>query len=86
MRTCIGCRRCLPQLQLVRFVLGEGAELVASRVAIGRGAWLCPDQRCWDVAVKRRAFTRALRCAPRLPATYIEAVSKSGFRDTLCAD
>jgi hypothetical protein len=27
----------------------------------GRGAWLHPDQQCVQVAVKRRAFVRALR-------------------------
>ncbi|MEV0669689.1 YlxR family protein [Mycobacterium sp. NPDC050441] len=27
----------------------------------GRGAWLHPDQQCAQMAVKRRAFVRALR-------------------------
>ncbi len=27
----------------------------------GRGAWLHLDQRCLDAAIRRRAFTRALR-------------------------
>lgn len=27
----------------------------------GRGAWLHPDDRCLSAAVRRRAFTRALR-------------------------
>ena len=26
----------------------------------GRGAWLCDDSRCFDLAVKRRALGRAL--------------------------
>jgi predicted RNA-binding protein YlxR (DUF448 family) len=27
----------------------------------GRGAWLHPDERCLHVAIRRRAFARALR-------------------------
>jgi uncharacterized protein len=27
----------------------------------GRGAWLHPDQQCLGVAIRRRAFARALR-------------------------
>jgi uncharacterized protein len=27
----------------------------------GRGAWLHPDQQCLHVAIRRRAFARALR-------------------------
>jgi uncharacterized protein len=27
----------------------------------GRGAWLHPDQQCLRVAIRRRAFARALR-------------------------
>jgi len=40
----------------------EGGSLVIGRSAPGRGAWLCrnsPD--CFDVAMKRQAFERALR-------------------------
>ncbi|WP_308205183.1 YlxR family protein [Mycolicibacterium frederiksbergense] len=43
----------------------------------GRGAWLHPDQECVQVAVRRRAFVRALRLAG-LPDTsgVIEYVEK----------
>ena len=35
--------------------------LDVDRTAHGRGAWLCPDLRCVDLAVRRKAFGRALR-------------------------
>jgi predicted RNA-binding protein YlxR (DUF448 family) len=35
--------------------------LVVSRHGSGRGAWLCPRPECFDQAVRRRAFGRALR-------------------------
>jgi predicted RNA-binding protein YlxR (DUF448 family) len=47
---------------MVRVVrLGDGT-LASGRTLPGRGAWLCRDSAsCVDLAVKRRAFERALR-------------------------
>ena len=43
----------------------------------GRGAWLHPDQRCLDLAVRRRAFGRALRHTGPLGTEVVElAVSR----------
>ncbi len=37
-------------------------DLIVSRTAPGRGAWLCSDRvECLDVAIKRKAFGRALK-------------------------
>jgi predicted RNA-binding protein YlxR (DUF448 family) len=44
----------------VRFAAEDGV-LVASRTAHGRGAWTCRNAACFDRAVARRAFARALR-------------------------
>lgn len=62
-RTCIACRRTDPKRALVRLV--RDAE---GRVAIdttgkraGRGAYLCHDPACWEVALRRRGLERALR-------------------------
>lgn len=60
-RTCVGCRERLEQAELVRIratpnglALGRGP---------GRGAYVCPDQACLEVALARRAIARALRIA-----------------------
>lgn len=47
---------------MVRVVrLGDGS-LTPGRTLPGRGAWLCRNSTtCVDLAVKRRAFERALR-------------------------
>ena len=29
---------------------------------LGRGAYLCPDLGCWDVALEQRKLGRALKC------------------------
>jgi len=47
-RTCIGCLTRKPQRELIR--LGEG-----------RGAYLCPNLECFEKAMKKKAFARALR-------------------------
>ncbi|CAA9341903.1 MAG: COG2740: Predicted nucleic-acid-binding protein implicated in transcription termination [uncultured Nocardioidaceae bacterium] len=65
-RTCIGCRERADPSDLVRLVAtGDGtAHMVVpdpDRSAPGRGAHLHPTGRCLDLAVRRRAFTRALR-------------------------
>ena len=47
---------------LVRVVRLEGGALAVGRGRPGRGAWLCRDSpACIDLALRRRAFERALR-------------------------
>ncbi|MGI9126516.1 MAG: YlxR family protein [Mycobacterium sp.] len=66
-RTCIGCRKRELAVELLRVVavsMGNGQCAVAVDTAgslPGRGAWLHPDDRCLSAAIRRRAFTRALR-------------------------
>jgi Predicted nucleic-acid-binding protein implicated in transcription termination len=49
----------------------------------GRGAWLHPDQRCVELAERRRAFTRALRVpGPVDPAAVCEYVAHAGLGTT----
>jgi uncharacterized protein len=48
------------------------------RRAAGRGAWVHPDPGCVDLAVRRRAFARALRVSgPVDPAAVRVAVDPS---------
>ncbi|HEV7418750.1 MAG TPA: DUF448 domain-containing protein [Mycobacterium sp.] len=48
----------------------------------GRGAWLHPDQQCLRVAIRRRAFARALRItgSPDTSAVveHFDGVSQNG--------
>ncbi len=66
-RTCIGCRERVLAVELLRLVAvssgsGQSAVTVDSAQSLpGRGAWLHPDERCLEAAIRRRAFTRALR-------------------------
>jgi predicted RNA-binding protein YlxR (DUF448 family) len=66
-RTCIGCRKKGSRSELLRLVAegsGSAAVLVDERRRMpGRGAWLHPSESCLALAVKRRAFGRALNGA-----------------------
>ena len=60
MRTCAGCGRIAPQLELVRFAAVDGS-LAAGRTLPGRGAYTCRRLACFERAAARRAFSRVLR-------------------------
>jgi hypothetical protein len=61
-RTCIGCRRKAAPAGLVRVARRADGMLAVGRSEPGRGAWLCAGSvACFDAAVRRRAFGRALR-------------------------
>ncbi len=67
MRTCVGCRKRELAVELLRVVAvptGNGQYAVTVDAASslpGRGAWLHPVQHCVQQAIRRRAFTKALR-------------------------
>jgi predicted RNA-binding protein YlxR (DUF448 family) len=61
-RTCIGCRERAAKQDLLRVVAIGGACVPDLRGTLpGRGAYVHPDTACLDLAVRRRAFSRAFR-------------------------
>ena len=67
-RTCVGCRKRELAVELLRVVAvdGNGEYAVTvdpARKLPGRGAWLHPVPQCVHQAIRRRAFTKALRIA-----------------------
>ncbi|MCQ9185390.1 YlxR family protein [Streptomyces sp. IBSBF 2953] len=61
-RTCVGCRKRAAKTELLRIVAIKDACVPDPRGTLpGRGAYLHPAPFCLDQAVRRRAFTRALR-------------------------
>ncbi|PKH44166.1 DUF448 domain-containing protein [Nocardioides alpinus] len=77
-RTCVGCRARATVSELLRVVAGSDAEGRPALVpdpdhrAPGRGAHLHPTQECWQLAVRRRAFSRALRSGVPLAGAPVE--------------
>ena len=68
-RTCVGCRKRELAVELLRVVAvptGNGEYAVTVDIGSsmpGRGAWLHPVPQCAQQAIRRRAFTKALRIA-----------------------
>jgi len=84
-RTCIGCRERAAKSELLRVTAGSDADgrpvVVPDPAATrpGRGAHLHPTPACYDLAVRRRAFGRALRVATALDsaalASYVASLA-----------
>ena len=85
-RTCIGCRQRVTAAELFRVVVAQGPGGASDRsgpvAAVvpdlhgrmpGRGAWLHPDPACVELAVRRRAFGRALRVSAPLDPAPVSA-------------
>ncbi len=61
-RTCVGCKTLGTRKSLIRVVL-VNTELTIDedKKLPGRGAWLHASKKCFDLAVNRKAFSRALK-------------------------
>jgi len=74
-RMCVGCRGRAPKSDLVRVVVVENACVPdPTGHHAGRGAYLHHDQRCLELATRRRAFPRALRHAGPLALDAVVAL------------
>ncbi|WP_353809432.1 YlxR family protein [Agromyces sp. SYSU T00194] len=72
-RTCIGCRSRTERSSLLRVVARESRVVVDTAACLpGRGAWLHPDRECLRLALRRRAFGRALRVTGELDTNDLE--------------
>ena len=75
-RTCVGCRVRATKSELLRVTAGlvDGRPAVVpdpTGTAPGRGAHLHPTTECYDLAVRRKAFGRALRCEGSIGAAAV---------------
>lgn len=61
-RTCVGCRERSAKSDLLRVAVVGGEIVPDHRGTLpGRGAYVHPELVCLDLAVRRRAFSRAFR-------------------------
>ncbi len=61
MRKCVGCMESRPKGELIRIAGYEGEVSVdpAGR-AKGRGVYICPEESCLKLAIRKKAFRRGL--------------------------
>lgn len=62
-RTCVGCRSVRSKRELVRIVRTPDKEVTvdATGQLAGRGAYVCPDEDCLELAYKGKRLERALQ-------------------------
>ncbi|MGP9018223.1 YlxR family protein [Streptomyces sp. BR1] len=71
-RTCVGCRERAAKRDLLRIVAVEGACVPDPRGTLpGRGAYVHPASVCLDLAVRRRAFSRAFKAKELLDSEAV---------------
>ncbi|MGE5371313.1 MAG: RNase P modulator RnpM [Solirubrobacterales bacterium] len=75
-RMCVGCREMKNKKELIRVVRTPEGEVVVDRTGkkSGRGAYLCPNAECFQLAVKRKSLEKALEHA--IPPEIIETLRK----------
>ncbi len=85
-RTCAGCRSRKPQTDLIRVARRPGGT-VGVDVGVrspGRGAYVCPQVPCIDLALRSGRLRRTLRLEGALPEEVkdrlVEAISSSSNR------
>ena len=62
-RTCIACRQIKEKKALIRLASTENgvAEIDVVGKKPGRGAYLCPQKTCWELALRKNRLDYALR-------------------------
>jgi predicted RNA-binding protein YlxR (DUF448 family) len=62
-RTCIACRQKRPKWELIRIVrtVTGGLEIDLRGKKTGRGAYLCKQQECWEIGLKKKKLAQALK-------------------------
>lgn len=63
LRNCVACRQARPKRELVRVVraLSGEIEIDSTGKKAGRGAYLCRNRACWDLAIRKRSLEHALQ-------------------------
>lgn len=66
MRMCIACRKMYPQSELIRIVrdnISGEIRMDSDKKLFGRGAYICRDAKCVQLAAKKRGLERHFKCA-----------------------
>ena len=62
-RRCVGCQEQKPKRSMLRIVLTPTGEILvdATGKKSGRGAYICPQRACLEMAKKRKSLERGLK-------------------------
>jgi hypothetical protein len=62
-RTCTGCRKVKNKKELIRVVRDKEGDVFVDVTGRqnGRGAYICPDEKCLEKAVKNKGLEKTLK-------------------------
>lgn len=80
MRTCTGCRQAKNKKELIRVVRDKEGNVSVDFTGKknGRGAYICPDVKCLDLAVKNKGLERTLKISNIDDAVYLQLRKELG--------
>ena len=62
-RMCCACRTRKSKAELIKVVKSKTGKFSIPTIHTeGRGAYVCRDQKCIEIAIKKRAFNRSFKC------------------------
>ena len=64
-RTCIGCKEIKPKKELLRIVKSSENDISIDTTGKkhGRGAYICKNEKCLDMAIKNKRLSREFEMA-----------------------
>jgi len=60
-RMCCVCRTRRPKAELIKVVRNNGEFAIPKGHAEGRGAYICKDEKCVEMAIKKKALNRSFK-------------------------
>jgi len=62
-RTCIGCKCKKPKKEMIRIIRAPDGKIEIDKTGkkSGRGAYLCGDVKCLDIAFRENSFNKSLK-------------------------
>ena len=64
LRKCIGCNEMKDKKELIRIVRNKEGDMsidLTGKMA-GRGAYICKDRKCFDMAAKAKRLEKSFKC------------------------
>ncbi len=81
-RTCIGCGEKKPKREMIRIVCqDENIFIDPTGKASGRGAYVCVNLNCLEEAIKKKAFSHALKY--HIPSEVLEKLKRDLHQEIL---
>lgn len=81
LRKCVGCGEMIGKKGAIRVVRDKDGNISVDPTGkkSGRGAYICKDEKCLELAEKGKKLERSLKC--RIPAEIYEIIKKELNRD-----